>query len=66
MWLFYDYNCGEQALFTDETKANQFVKEYLHYAIDMDWELEEGEDWSLMYIDCIDKTFDEWLNDINN
>lgn len=63
MILFYDFNCGSCALFSDEKNLKDFLKKYANWCIDNDEAPgEEGEDYRIFRLEGINPNFDEWIN----
>ena len=61
MHLFYDSWSGSYAVFSTKEKAMQFRKAWKHYIVENDWDMEEGEDWSISEIPDIDTPIENWF-----
>jgi len=61
MYLFHDSWSGSYAIFSTEEKAMQFRKAWKHYIVENDWDMEEGEDWSISEIPDIDTPVEDWF-----
>lgn len=59
-WIFTDLISGDSAVFDDESKARNFVKEYGNYCYDLYDEFpEEGEDYTLR-VAPLNPNFEDW------
>ncbi len=64
MYLFYDYNAGNDIIFTSEKKAKEFVRKFKHWLVenDNDTFIVEGSDFSLKKVP-LDTPFEEWIKE---
>ena len=60
-YLFSDSWSGSTAIFSTETKAKEFRKAWRHCIAENDWDMEEGEDWSISEIPDIDTPVEDWF-----
>lgn len=62
MWVFTDLASGDSAVFYDEEKARNFVKEYGNHYYDLynDFPAEADEDYTLRTVP-LNPNFKDWL-----
>ena len=64
MHLFYDYNAGNDIVFTSEKKATEFIIKYKHWLVDNDYDswIVQDSDYALKTIP-VDTPFEEWIKE---